>query len=90
MSEQRLRYRAFISYSQKDKKQTKRIHRALEKYRVPKGIDVECLGRKRQLGRFFRDDDELGASSDLGAALKGAIEDAERLAAWNRHSQRRL
>jgi MTH538 TIR-like domain (DUF1863) len=73
-----LRYRAFISYSQRDRHHAKRLHTALETYRVPKGIDVP-LEQDRRLGRFFRDDDEMGASTDLGGALRDALEDSENL-----------
>ena len=72
------RYRAFISYSKKDQQHAKRLHSALETYRVPKGIDV-ALPRDRRLGRFFRDDDEMGASIDLGGALRDALENSENL-----------
>lgn len=74
----RKRFRAFISYSQRDKAFASRLHRALETYRVPSGIEAK-LGPKRTLGRFFRDDDEMGASLSLGAALEGALDDAENL-----------
>lgn len=77
------RYRAFISYSQKDRRWAKKIHNALETYRIPVGVSsADCnitLGKKRTLGRFFRDDDELAGSSSLGAALTGAIDDSENL-----------
>jgi hypothetical protein len=79
MSEQAKRYRAFISYSQKDKAYARRLHAALEGYRLPSGVEVEGLDAKRKLGRIFRDDDEMGAATDLGAALQGAIADAEGL-----------
>ena len=72
------RYRGFISYSQADKARARRLHRALEAYRVPKGVQA-TLSRNRKLGRFFRDDEEMGAATDLGTALRGAIEDAESL-----------
>lgn len=74
----RLRYRAFISYSRKDIRQAKRIQNALEKYKLPQRISSNLQGN-RMLGRFFRDDDELGGSSDLGAALRGILEDTENL-----------
>ena len=64
------RYRGFISYSQKDKAFAKKLHTALESYKLPGG---------KKLGRFFRDDDELGSASSLGAALEGAIKDSEDL-----------
>jgi len=70
MARPKTRYRGFISYSQKDKAFAKRLHRALERFRLPGG---------RKLGRFFRDDDELGGSSSLGEALQGAIRDSEDL-----------
>jgi len=75
---QPLRYRGFISYSQRDKPIAKRLHRALETYRIPTGVDA-AVGPTRSLGRFFRDDDEMGASQSLGSALEGALDDAENL-----------
>jgi hypothetical protein len=74
----RQRYRAFISYSQRDRQHAKRLHSALETYRVPKGIDAP-LQPNRRLGRFFRDDDEMGASTDLGGTLRDALENSENL-----------
>ncbi len=80
MSETAKRYRAFVSYSQKDKAAATRLHKALEAYRLPPGVDAEGIDAKtRKLGRFFRDDEEMGAATDLGAALQGAIADAESL-----------
>lgn len=78
MATERKRYRAFISYSQRDKATARRLHRALETYRVPAGVNA-ALAADRRLGRFFRDDEEMGASQSLGAALEGAIDDAENL-----------
>ncbi len=78
MGEQSKRYRAFVSYSQRDGAAARRLHRALERYRVPKGIEAR-VGSDRSLGRFFRDDDEMGASQSLGAALEGALDDSEAL-----------
>lgn len=73
-----MRYRGFISYSKHDQNHAKRLHSALETYRVPKGIDVP-VEQNRRLGRFFRDDDEMGASVDLGGALRDALEGSENL-----------
>lgn len=78
MDTQPMRYRGFISYSQRDKPIARRLHRALETYRIPKGVDAP-VGPTRSLGRFFRDDDEMGAGQSLGAALEGALDDAENL-----------
>ncbi|MGJ8547717.1 MAG: TIR domain-containing protein [Sulfitobacter sp.] len=72
------KYRAFISYSQKDKIWARRIQKSLETYRIPLGVAVEGL-TKRKLGRFFRDDDELASAASLGQALQGAIRDSESL-----------
>ncbi|MGD9980009.1 MAG: SUMF1/EgtB/PvdO family nonheme iron enzyme [Hyphomonadaceae bacterium] len=80
MAERPKRYRAFLSYSQKDKAAARRLHRALETYRFPHGVEAEGVdGKVRRLGRFFRDDEEMGAATDLGAALQGAIAEAENL-----------
>lgn len=74
------RYRAFISYNQKDKSVVKRLHRWLETYRVPRGGARSAdLAPGRRLGRFFRDDEEMAASPDIGGTVRGAIEDAESL-----------
>lgn len=74
------KYRGFVSYSQKDKAFARRLHAALESYLVPRGVSSPLLNQKtRRLGRFFRDDDEMGAASDLGEALRGAIRDSDAL-----------
>ncbi|MBI1381948.1 MAG: TIR domain-containing protein [Planctomycetaceae bacterium] len=72
-----MRYKGFLSYSRKDTRVAKRLHRALERYRIPRGIASTASHRK--LGRFFRDDDELRATEHLGSALDGAIDDSETL-----------
>jgi len=74
------RYRAFISYSQKDTKQAQALHRALENYRVPLGIAPDAIKSKRRLlGKFFRDAEDMSAASDISATVRGAIEDSESL-----------
>lgn len=65
-------YSGFVSYSHIDKKWARRLHRALEKYRLPKEV-ASTHGLNRKLGRFFRDDDELAGSSDLSDAIKTAL-----------------
>ena len=77
MSTDKKRYRAFISYSQTDKKWAQALHKSLETYRVPLGVMADIDPKKRTIGRIFRDDEEMGASQSLGAALEGAIEDSE-------------
>lgn len=73
------RYRAFISYSHRDKAVATWLHRAIETYRLP----AKLVGREtavgpvpRRVAPIFRDRDELPASGDLGAELRGALENA--------------
>ena len=72
------RYTGFISYSQSDKRSAMKIHRWLERYRLP-GDVARSLGRKRSLGRFFRDDDEMSASPDISRQINEAIRDSDNL-----------
>ena len=72
------RYRAFISYSQADKVEVKRLQRWLEIYRVPKSIPAGNLTSGR-LGRFFRDDEDMSAASDIGSLVREAIERSDAL-----------
>jgi hypothetical protein len=76
-----MRYKAFISYSHADKRWAKRIHRSLERYRVPVRTvrearpDVGVVPKR--LAPSFRDDDELPASADLGADITEALLSSE-------------
>ncbi len=74
---QRAKYRAFISYSHRDKRWGEWLHRKLEGYRVPAAI----VGREtdfgpipRRLTPIFRDHDELATSHDLGSEIQAALE----------------
>jgi MTH538 TIR-like domain (DUF1863) len=71
---------AFISYkhAEPDRGCAEWLHSKLEKYRVPKGITAPQLGTRR-IGRVFRDDEELAASTDLSAAIRGALNKSEHL-----------
>lgn len=71
-----LRYRAFISYSHRDKAWAEWLHRALETYRVP----ARLVGQRtaagvvpRRLAPVFRDRDELASSGDLGREVNQAL-----------------
>src|SRR5271170_7318983 len=69
-------YRAFISYSHRDKALATRIHRAVESYRVPSKLvgTTTAVGLvPRRLAPLFRDRDELPASADLGGELSEAL-----------------
>jgi WD40 repeat protein len=67
-------YDAFISYRQVEPDRTiaKRLHKALETYRVPRALVKE--GTHRRLKRIFRDKDELAASSNLGEKIREAVQ----------------
>ena len=70
IGDQTRRFSAFISYSHADERFAKRLHRALETYRLPRlaGADPS-----RRLKAAFRDSDELAAAFDLTAAVREAI-----------------
>ena len=73
------KYRAFISYSHRDRRQTEWLHKAIERYRVPKPL-VGRPGRDgpipRQVFPVFRDRDELASSADLTASIRAALRDS--------------
>jgi tetratricopeptide (TPR) repeat protein len=69
-------YRAFISYSHRDKAVATRLHRTVESYRIPAKLvgTVTPVGTvPRRLAPVFRDRDELPASADLGGELSAAL-----------------
>jgi len=73
------KYRAFISYSHKDRTAADWLHKGLESYRVPKPL-VGSPGRDgpvpARLFPVFRDREEVPASADLGSELRGALADS--------------
>jgi WD40 repeat protein len=76
------RFRAFLSYSQKDRDFGSWLHRSLERYRIPAGL-VGTEGRDgplpATLAPIFRDRDELSASPDLPEVLRAALKDSATL-----------
>ena len=73
------RYRAFVSYSHRDKALAAWLHHALETYRLPPrlvGAETPLGPAPRRLTPIFRDRDELPASGDLGRELTAALENA--------------
>ncbi|HEY1123809.1 MAG TPA: toll/interleukin-1 receptor domain-containing protein, partial [Haloferula sp.] len=72
-----IRYRAFLSYATQDTADAVKLHRYLERYILPR----ELVGRPgrdgpipRRLFPIFRDREELPLSSDIGRALKEALD----------------
>ncbi len=74
------KYAAFISYRHRplDQAVAVRLHRMLERFRVPK--DLRRDGSKK-LGRVFRDEDELPLSTDLGESIRAALQGSDFLIA---------
>lgn len=69
-------YRAFISYSHRDEKWARWLHRALETYRVPKHLvgQITAMGViPARTAPVFRDRDELASATDLGTILRAAL-----------------
>ncbi len=73
------KYKAFISYSHADEKSARWLHKKLEAFRLPRNRAILQVGRKNNLGRVFRDQDELAASSDLGEKISLALGESENL-----------
>jgi tetratricopeptide (TPR) repeat protein len=75
-----VRYSAFISYSHRDQKHARWLHRALETYRVPAHLrnDTRLAGELlgARLKPVFRDRDELASAADLAQAVQAALADA--------------
>lgn len=73
---QRYRYWAFISYSSTNADVAKRLHRAIEGYRIPRSfVGTSSRGEKLpgRLFPVFRDREELPLSSDLGGSIQDAL-----------------
>ena len=70
-----IHYNAFISYRHhpEDIRVATEIHRALERYRIPKAV------RKNQKGnlRLFRDKDELPITSNLSDDIFRALQNSD-------------
>lgn len=77
-----MRYAAFISYNHRDRKTAIWLHRALETYRIPRRMrgQASALGELgARLSPVFRDREELAASTDLGSAVREALEQSDAL-----------
>jgi tetratricopeptide (TPR) repeat protein len=70
------KYAAFISYSSRDERCARWLHKAIERYRVPEPL-VGQQGRHgpipEKIFPVFRDRDELASSADLSKELRYAL-----------------
>lgn len=74
------RYKAFLSYSHRDKQWGAWLHKALENYRVPRRLvgTAGCEGPvPEKLFPVFRDRDELSSSPDLNDEIRIALEQSD-------------
>ncbi|NOX99261.1 MAG: toll/interleukin-1 receptor domain-containing protein [Verrucomicrobia bacterium] len=86
MSQTDHQYRAFISYSHRDAKWAKWLHRSLERYVVPsdaassdEASDTEKTLQTRKLTPIFRDREDIPASGSLALTIYEALESSENL-----------
>ncbi len=80
-----MHYRAFISYSHTDEVFAARLHRDLERYRLPARV-VRAKGLiSNRLGVIFRDREELASSASLTetTAAGDSYVEIELVAAFN-------
>jgi len=79
---ERGRYVAFLSYSHKDAAQARRLHRRLERYRMPRRL-VGTVGRHgpvpARLTPIFRDREELPAAGNLSTTVRSALAGSDHL-----------
>src|SRR5258708_19310000 len=84
LATQPFRYRAFITYSHRDSRIAEWLHKAIERYAVPKSL-IGQPGRdgpiSAKLFPLFRDRDELSSSHDLTAAIREALRQSANLIA---------
>lgn len=73
------RYRAFISYSHADDEVARWLHRALERFVIPKELRTGALSGQRRLYPVFRDREELAATANLSAGIVEALRLSETL-----------
>ena len=66
-------YKAFLSYSHRDKKWANWLHRRLETYKFPKTLTSQL----ETLKPIFRDREELSVSSDLSKRVQEALLQSE-------------
>ena len=86
MRPRHFKYKAFISYSHKDKEWGDWLHKSLESYRIPFRLARDSNNRfakpklmPKRLYPVFRDREELPTSSDLGTGINQALKDSSHL-----------
>ena len=80
MEETLYRYKAFISYSHKDQKFAKWLHKKIENYKIPHALREKYPHLPKDLKRtIFIDDEELPTASALPDNLSNALESSELL-----------
>jgi tetratricopeptide (TPR) repeat protein len=75
-------YRAFLSYSHRDRAWADWLHKALETYRVPSRLVGTTTAHgtiPRRLHPVFRDREELASATDLGRKVNAALAQSENL-----------
>lgn len=73
------KYKAFISYSHKDRRWARWLHRKLESYSFPQEIVASHPRVPPNLKPIFRDREELSAGHDLGEEIEAALQNSENL-----------
>ena len=73
------KYKAFISYSRRDKKIVDWFHKNLESYKTPSNISIEGKSIPKKVGNVFKDTDDLSSHHSLDGALKEALDSSEYL-----------
>jgi tetratricopeptide (TPR) repeat protein len=68
------RYRAFISYSHKDQKVARWLHRKLESYRLPKPMRERTPAQGHPLRPVFLDREELASATSLSDSIVEALQ----------------
>jgi tetratricopeptide (TPR) repeat protein len=82
MSTRPCRYRAFLSYSHRDERWAQWLHRALERYRVPRrlvGQITEAGEVPARLAPVFRDREELSSAASLSREVDAALDQSAAL-----------
>jgi hypothetical protein len=70
-------FRAFLSYSHADFAAAQRLHRKLERYRLPR--HMRPAGGDGRIGTIFRDREDLAAATDLSASVRDALASSQAL-----------